>query len=285
MNSIYKSATAAEQVLQRYREHLATWPVPSEHVRIPTDAGETFVVASGPKDAPPLVLLHGAGANTSTWLGDIASWAGSFRTYAVDLVGEPGLSAPARPRLDTDEPARWLDQVLDGLGITTCAMVGMSLGGWSALDYVIRRPGRVTRLVLLCPGGIGRATPLRMLPAMATLPLGRWGRRRAVARVTGLTGPEVAPVLDDVAQTFGAFRPRTEKLPVFPDDALGTVTAPVLVVVGTRDVMFDSGETAERARRSFPDADVQVLPDTGHAILGQTGRILTFLSPSRTDTR
>lgn len=285
MNSIYKSATAAEQVLQRYRERLASWPVPSDHVRIPTDAGETFVVVSGPPDAPPLVLLHGAGANSSTWLGDIPSWAGSFRTYAVDLVGEPGLSAPTRPRLDTDEPARWLDRVLDGLGITTCAMVGMSLGGWSALDYVIRRPGRVTRLVLLCPGGIGRPTPLRILPAMATLPFGRWGRRRAVARVTGLTGPEAAPVLDDVAHTFGAFRPRTDKLPVFPDDALGTVTAPVLVVVGTQDVMFDSGETAERARRCFPDADVHVLPDAGHAILGQTDRILTFLSHSRTDSR
>ncbi len=285
MNSIYKSAAAAEQVQQRYRERLASWPVPSDHVRIPTDTGETFVVVSGPPDAPPLVLLHGAGANTSTWLGDIATWARSFRTYAVDLVGEPGLSAPTRPRLDTDEPARWLDQVLGGLGITTCAMVGMSLGGWSALDYTIRRPGRVTRLVLLCPGGIGRATPLRILPAMATLPFGPWGRRRAVARVTGLTGPEAAPVLDDVAHTFGAFRPRTEKLPVFPDDALGTVTAPVLVMVGARDVMFDSSETAERARRCLPDADVHVLVDAGHAILGQTERILAFLSHSHTDTR
>ena len=285
MHSTYKSATVAQEIQHRYRQHLVSWPVPSEHRRIPTDAGETFVVASGPSDAPPLVLLHGAGANSSTWLGDIASWAGSFRTYAVDLVGEPGFSAPTRPRLDTDEPARWLDQVLDGLGVTTCALAGMSLGGWSALDYAIRRPARVTRLVLLCPGGIGRQTPLRTLPAMATLPFGRWGRWRAVARVTGLTGPEAAPVLDDVAHTFGAFRPRTEKLPVFPDDALGTVTAPVLVIVGTRDVMFDSGETAERAQRCFPGADVQVLPEAGHAILGQTDRVLEFLNRSRTDPR
>ena len=54
---------------QRYREHLDAWPVPHEELRVATGAGETFVVVSGPVDAPPLVLLHGSGANTSTWRG------------------------------------------------------------------------------------------------------------------------------------------------------------------------------------------------------------------------
>lgn len=285
MSTIYKSEAAAQLVLRRYREHLDAWPVPSEHVRIPTREGETFVVVSGPVDAPPLVLLHGSGANTSTWLGDITTWSEHFRTYAVDLVGEPGSSAPTRPVLDSDAPARWLDDVLDGLGLTDTAMVGMSLGGWTALDYAIRRPGRVTRLVLLCPGGIGRQTPGRMLRAMLPLPFGAWGRRRSVTRVTGLTGPEFAPVVDDLVRTFGLFRPRTERLPVFSDDTLAAVTAPVLLLVGQRDLMFDSEETAERARRRFPHASVHMLPGVGHAILGQTERVLTFLRTPETDTR
>ena len=33
------------------------------------------------------------------WMGDVADWGQDFRVYAVDLVGEPGLSAPSRPRL------------------------------------------------------------------------------------------------------------------------------------------------------------------------------------------
>jgi len=282
MSTIYKSDAGAHIVLQRYREHLDAWPVPSEHIRVPTREGETFVVVSGPVDAPALVLLHGSGANTSTWLGDIASWSEHFRTYAVDLVGEPGLSAPARPALDSDAPAGWLDDVLDGLGITDTAMIGMSLGGWTALDYAIRRPDRVTRLALLCPGGLGRQTTGRMLRAMLPLLWGRWGRRRSVARVTGLAGAEFAPVLDDLVRTFGLFRPRTERLPIFPDDALATVAAPVLTIVGQRDVMFDSDETAERARRCFADASVHVLPEAGHAILGQTERVLAFLCTPET---
>ena len=274
---IYKSDTAEHEALQRYRRSLDAWPVPCEHVRVPTRAGETFAVVSGPVDAPPLVLLHGSGANASTWRGDIGSWAQHFRTYAIDMVGEPGLSAPSRPPLDSDALARWLDDVLDALGIDRAALVGMSLGGWTALDYAIRRPARVTRLGLLCPGGVGRQTMGKVVASMLLLPFGPWGRRRSAAIMTGLTSPEAAPILDEVTQTFGGFKPRTERLPVFSDDALRTLALPILVLVGERDAMFDSAATAARMRRCVPHVQVEVLPGVGHAVLGQTHRILEFL--------
>jgi pimeloyl-ACP methyl ester carboxylesterase len=75
--------------------------------------GETFVVVSGPQDATPLLLLHGSGANATMWRDDFASWAQHFRTYAIDIIGEPGLSAPARPPLNSERLALWLDDVFD----------------------------------------------------------------------------------------------------------------------------------------------------------------------------
>ncbi|GAB2474096.1 hypothetical protein [Streptosporangium sandarakinum] len=57
MSAIYRSEAGAEEIRRRYRDALGDWPVPAEQVRVPTRQGETFVVVSGPQDAPPMVLL------------------------------------------------------------------------------------------------------------------------------------------------------------------------------------------------------------------------------------
>ncbi|MFF8897028.1 alpha/beta fold hydrolase [Streptomyces lydicus] len=277
MSAIYKSEAGARELQRRYREALDAWPVPAEHLRVPTREGETFVVVSGPEDAPPVVLLHGAGANATMWQDDITTWARHFRTYALDLVGEPGLSAPSRPPLASDAPARWLDDVLDALGIARAAFVGTSLGGWLALDYATRRPERVDRLALLCPGGVGRQKLGWLFRALLLRPLGAWGVRRSAGTVAGLDRPEHRAVLDQLVLTFAQFKPRTERLPVFPDDVLRRLTMPVQVTVGGRDALFDSADTARRLARCVPHATVHVLPEAGHALLGQTDAVLTFL--------
>ncbi|MFE3988310.1 alpha/beta fold hydrolase [Nocardia tengchongensis] len=277
MSAIYKSEAGRAAIAARYQELLRRWPVAVEQLHVPTREGDTFVLASGPKDAPPVVLLHGSGSNSSTWLGDIASWATDFRVYAVDMVGEPGGSAEARPELGTEAVALWLDDVLAGLGLSAASFVGMSLGGWTALDYAVRRPDKVTRLALLCPGGIGKQKFGWIFKNLLDHLFSNHDLRRSAAIVTGLNLTDHAEILDDVALTFTHFNPRTGKLPVFTDAQLKTVTMPVLVIVGADDVMFKSADTARRASDSMPDATTRVLPGVGHAILGQTAPILEFL--------
>ncbi|WP_046468084.1 alpha/beta fold hydrolase [Allosalinactinospora lopnorensis] len=277
MSTIYRSEAGADEIRRRYREVLRTWPVAAEHVRVPTREGETFVLVCGPKDAPPVLLLHGSGTNTTMWRNDITSWARHFRVHALDLIGEPGLSTPSRPPLASEAYALWLDDVLEGLGITSTSIVGASLDGWLALDYAARRPQRVTRLALLCPGGLGRQKTGWMAKALLLRPFGRWGLRRSARIVTGLDAPQARPVLDHLVLTFTHFKPRTQRLPVFTDDALRRLTMPVLVIIGGRDAMLDSEDTARRMRQCVPHATVALLPEVGHSILDQTDSVLAFL--------
>jgi pimeloyl-ACP methyl ester carboxylesterase len=274
---IFKTETGGQEILRRYERTLANWPVPAEHRRVPTREGETFVLVCGPREAPPLLLLHGSGSNAAMWMGDVPVWAEHFRVYAVDMIGEPGLSAPTRPPLDSTAYALWLDDVLDALGIERAALVGASLGGWLALDYATRRPERVERLALLCPGGVGRQKIGFLFKALLYKPFGRWGMFRSIKSVAGVD-PRVMPeVAEYLALTFTHFLPRRDRLPVFSDEALRKLTMPVLVIVGGRDAMFDSADTAERMKRNVPHATVTLLPDVAHSILGQTRPVLEFL--------
>ncbi|MFI7060724.1 alpha/beta fold hydrolase [Kribbella sp. NPDC050124] len=265
---IWKSVAGRNALHERYRELLATWPVPSEQRLVATRQGETFVVSSGPADAPPLVLLHGSASTTLEWIGDVVAWAEHFRVHAVDLLGEPGLSADVRPALE--DHAEWLDDVLEGLGASEpVSMVGSSLGGWFALDYAIRR--RVAKLALLTPSGIGRQKLLVYLPALFLLPWGRWGIVQTMRLVAGpLPAGEATAYGDFALQIHEHFKPRRVSLPIFSDEQLEKLE--LLVVVGGKDRMLDSHET----KRRLPEATV-LLPDAGHVLPAQTERVLTWL--------
>ncbi len=286
VTSIYRSEEARRAVEGGYRAFLEAWPASSTETKVATRHGDTFVVACGPDHGPPVVLVHGAGFNSAAWTGDVEVWAQTHRVYAVDLIGEPGLSAPARPALSSDSYAEWLDDVLDGLGVTQAAFVGASLGGWMALDLALRRPERVARLALLAPGGIGRQKYAALVASLVFLPFGRRGRRAAVRFVLG---PRAAPTPDDMKATSRAlddyllliqksYRPRRDRLPIFTDDQLRKLDGPLLVIAGAKDRMLDSHDTARRLQHLHPEAVVTLLPDTGHIPTGYADTIQRFLT-------
>src|SRR6476660_10488411 len=107
MARIYKSTEGQRAVRERYLTILKRWPVDNQQFRVPTREGETFIIACGDAKAPPVLLLHGSAANSAMWMGDIAAWAPHFRLYAIDTIGEAGLSASSRPPLGSDAHARW----------------------------------------------------------------------------------------------------------------------------------------------------------------------------------
>ncbi|MFJ9968852.1 alpha/beta fold hydrolase [Streptomyces avermitilis] len=271
MNNIYTSDDGARVLAQQYTAFLEQWPVPA------------FVMASGPKDAAPLVLLHGSGANAAMWADDVALWARHFRIYTIDVIGEPGLSAPSRPALGSDAYALWLDDVLDALNVGSAAFMGTSLGGWLALDHAVRRPKRVDRLALRCPSGIGGQKMGLLVASLFLQPFGDRGRRTMLNLALGPTPATATATVQERA--FGEyvmlihkyFRPRRQKLPVFTDGDLEVLNMPVQVTVGGRDRLMDSHDTRRRFQQTTPHASVTFLPETGHLLKNQAQPVLDFL--------
>ncbi|WP_284742145.1 alpha/beta fold hydrolase [Amycolatopsis sp. RTGN1] len=279
MTTSYRTAEGAKAVRQRYDALIEDWPVPSERRTLETRLGATFAVVSGPVGAPPVVALQGSGGTAAHWLPDIATLAEHLRVHAVDAPGEPGRTVDARPPLGSPAYAEWLEDVLDALELPRAAFLGTSLGGWWALDHALRRPERVTALVLVNPAGIGRRRVAPLLKFAAYSRFGAWGRRRSLAMVAkgGPADPGRRAIGEFTLATFEHFKPRLEPIPAFPVERLRELATPVQAHFGAHDVLLDQRDAAAKLREARPDADVRLAEDAGHFLPGWAEATVEFL--------
>jgi pimeloyl-ACP methyl ester carboxylesterase len=276
MTTIYKTPEGQQIVMNLYDDALAQWPVPYETRTLNTRHGETFVLISGDESAPPLVLLHGAGTNSSMWGGDIRAYSQHYRVYSVDLIGEAGRSAPNRPDWNSPAYAEWLADVLDALHIEHAVFVGLSQGAWTILKFAVAHPERVEKMALITPGGIVPDKLSFLLRVIGLSLLGASGRRKLVRSLFGSQ-----PVPDGVeaitATMMQHFKGRMGVLPIFTDTELKRLTMPVLVLGGAQDALRDMDKIAARFRANVPHLDVEIIPGGGHALIQTAGRVLAFL--------
>jgi pimeloyl-ACP methyl ester carboxylesterase len=285
LSHIYKSDHAAIEVLNRYKQYLRLWPVPNEQLYIPTREGKTFVVASGPKNAPALVLLHGTMSNATAWIREVVTWAAEFQVYAIDIIGDAGLSAPSRPSFSSDAHALWLSDVLDGLAVSRASFIGTSMGGGIALDYAIRLPERVDSLVLICPGGVADKNILWW--ALPLLLLGPWGARKVRERIIGkfpeTNSKEAKQFAEFTDAIFKGMRPRKEGPPTHTDEQFSRLSMPVLVLLGGRDVTINPSLIKHRFEQHVSNAEVLMFQDARHYLGDQSDAIARFLRSVHSD--
>jgi pimeloyl-ACP methyl ester carboxylesterase len=213
------------------------------------------------------------------WGGDVADYSRHYRVLAIDLLGEPGKSAPNRPSWDGPAYAEWLEDVLDALKLEAVTIIGLSQGAWTALKFAVSQPERVTALVVLSPGGI---TPDKLSFVVRALPLlflGRWGIKRINRLV--LAGQSVpAEVEEAMTVLMTNFKARVGVLPIFSDTELQRLTMPVQLVMGGRDALRDAEKIAARMKQLAPDLTTTIIPEAGHAVVNARAYILPFLAAS-----
>jgi pimeloyl-ACP methyl ester carboxylesterase len=116
---------------------------------IQTPSGRFHAVFAG--DGEPLILVHGYSVEVNswrTWERNIDGLGENFRVYALDLLGY-GESDKPEPRLDAQEEANALLQLLDAVKIDRADFIGLSWGGMIVQDIALDAPGRVDKLVLV----------------------------------------------------------------------------------------------------------------------------------------
>ena len=279
---VYKSETGRAAVEAYYGKALDEYRAARLTRRaVATGFGRTQVFACGDPSRPPLMLLHGSMANSATWLGMLPDFSKDFSLYCVDIPGEPGLSEPVRmplapaPRA-AGAPAAWLGQVLDGLGLASTAILGMSLGGFYALSFAIASPERVDALVLLATAGVAPQRRDFMFKVILCALLGAPGKRLLNRLIYHKA--KVPPQIHEFQALVSAnFTPVTEPIPIFSDEELRRLSMPLQYFGGDSDALLDTAKTAARLAVLCRGAEIHMLPDTGHAILDQWPAVKAFL--------
>jgi pimeloyl-ACP methyl ester carboxylesterase len=127
-----------------------TRPIPADTAPL-TGPDTRPWTALGPVDAPGIVFLHGTRLTRAQWWPQLRRLAGSYRCVAVDLPGHGALA----DRPFTIEAATEVVRAAIETEIPSgrAVIVGLSLGGYVAIDTAEAFPERVSGLVLAgCSG-------------------------------------------------------------------------------------------------------------------------------------
>ena len=242
-------------------EILETPRAPRETTFVATPGATLAVHISGPAEAPPLIVLHGALGSTSLETDRLVRfWERRFRVYAVDLRGH-GESPAIEAVPAWDDYAADVEAVADALGLDRFRLFGFSMGGGIALASASRLGPRVERLAV---HGVNVRWTEAEVEAMVG-PMERiaaenpfWAQR--LAETHG------ADRWERLAAQMAAF---TRALPDqhMPHSLTSAITALTLVSHGDADRFFDVQHAVD-LYREIPHSRLWVIPGLDHPVQG-----------------
>jgi esterase len=267
---------------------------------IPTPAGGMSAIEWG-EGPPRVVFLHGGGQNAHTW--DTVVLGLGVAALALDLPGH----GHSDWREDSDYSPRTnaatVAAALEAVEVADVPVVGMSLGGLTAIALGARHPGIVSRLVVVdvTPSVLARVeqmtTAQRGTTALiggpttfddieemiAAAAAGAPDRPRASIRRGVLHNSKRLP---DGRWTWRYDRPRTNGAHTYEQlwDDVSALSVPLTLVRGGRSTFVSDEDAAEFTRRR-PGATVEVVDGAGHSVQSDRPRELASLLRRLLDLR
>jgi pimeloyl-ACP methyl ester carboxylesterase len=236
---------------------------------------------------PTLLLLHGLGADHTTWDRVIDQLARRYTVIAPDLLGH-GQSAKPRADYTLGGYANGMRDLLTVLGIDKVTLAGHSFGGGVAMQFAYQFPERTERLILVGSGGLGpEVTPviralttpgIEYLMGALTLP---GVRHVAAAAMRGLSRSGIKEFrdFDEVATIYESFKDHDARSAIchvtravvdwrgqvvtMADRAYLTEAMPLCVIWGEDDRVIPATH-ASIACELAPGARVEVIANAGH---------------------
>lgn len=278
----WDGAAGQDRYLAAYREAFADMPDVARTLDVRTEFGIVrvyrFAGTGGGADdgagvsGAPLVLLPGRASGSPVWADNLPSLLELGDVYAIDLLGEPGMSVQERAITDDADQARWLHQTLAALPEDRFHLVGLSIGGWNAVNLALHEPQHVASLTLIDPvlvfGDIPLGTVVRAIPASVPW-LPRSWRDGFSSYTAGGAPVEDVPVAEMIEAGMQHYTLRLPQPGRIDEDRLSGLELPVLAIIAGDSVMHDGAAATEVAERVLPEGTVHLYDGASHAVGGE----------------
>jgi 3-oxoadipate enol-lactonase len=223
---------------------------------------------------PAVLFLHAFPLDASMWDTQVAAVSDRYRCLRPDAYG-CGSSPPPPPRLTLDDVADGIAAALAERGVESAAVVGLSMGGYTAFALLRRAPSLVRALVLCDTRAAADTEQARV----DRLVMAEQVRRNA--SVEGIVEPVVARLLapqsaaeyhisDPVRARIRRCTPAgviacQEAMAARPDATrqLAGIAVPTLVMCGSLDAVTPPDE-AQRMAAAIPGAQLSLIEGAGH---------------------
>ncbi len=245
---------------------------------------------------PPLALIEGIGYATWMWFRQIDALAARHRLLVYDNRGV-GQSDKPKAAYTVRDMADDLAALLEATGIGRSHLLGVSSGGFVAMEFALAYPERTDRLVLASTAPFGDADRVsipeetrRLMVPDQSLPL----EQRIRKAMAPAFAPGYAEARPEVVEAFLERRLAAPPQPIEDyvrqaqanaafdgSSRLGAITAPTLVLHGDQDRVVPV-ENGYRLAEQLPHAELVILSGGGHlALIEQAERfnrhVLDFL--------
>ncbi|MBF4492002.1 alpha/beta hydrolase [Flavobacterium sp. MR2016-29] len=275
---VFETKTEKQAYLNSYDKALKLWDIPYTEENIQTSFGTAHIIIAGPKNGKDLVLLHGMDATSTMWYPNIKSLAKNHRIYAIDFLMEPGKSTLTAKPLSSEEIVIWYNEIFKHYKLKKFDIVAASRGGWIATLLAIQKEDSIDKIVLLSPAQtfkfidkMGKTTTALMLKLFPS------EKKFGKTLKTFSTHPEkISPIYKRqfyLANKYAKSNSSMLKMTPFSDDELKSITNPVLVLIGDKDVI-NSDESLERAEKYLIHVKTKKIPDAGHFLTIDQSKIV-----------
>lgn len=256
-----------------YDEGMQRLPHAEEVRDVETSFGTVRAYRFGKDPRTPLLLLPGKVSSTPLWSANLPSLIAERSVWSLDLLGEPGLSVQRERITSAENRARWLAETIEALGIDEVHLLGVSIGGWSAINLAIRHPSRLASVTFLDPpmvfASVGPKMVLVSMGSVIPFMPESW-RNKLLGMISG--GEEAPEDLPEGRLVAGGMKDFASALPVPSrptEDELRGIDIPVLGIFAGRSIVQNPKKAAAAATRLLADAEIEIWPEASHAINGE----------------